>query len=99
MTYGEEDATQRRQETLESLHDRRDKLYHQLKKSFLLLLEKCFVIVSLPLTLEKKSIKTRHSPRLALHSARCRRPSHFTKYVSSLVLKDFTFRTNTIVAN
>ena len=34
MTYGEEDATQRRQETLESLHDRRDKLYHQLKKLF-----------------------------------------------------------------
>ena len=34
MTYGKEDATQRRQETLESLHDRRDKLYHQLKKLF-----------------------------------------------------------------
>ena len=34
MTYGEEDATQRRQETLESLHDRRDKLYHQLEKLF-----------------------------------------------------------------
>ena len=34
MTYGEEDATQRRQETLESLHNRRDKLYHQLKKLF-----------------------------------------------------------------
>ena len=34
MTYGKEDATQRRQETLESLHHRRDKLYHQLKKLF-----------------------------------------------------------------
>ena len=34
MTYGEEDATHRRQETLESLHNRRDKLYHQLKKLF-----------------------------------------------------------------
>ena len=34
MTYGEEDATQRRQETLESLHNRRDKLYHQLEKLF-----------------------------------------------------------------
>ena len=34
MTYGEEDATQRRQETLESLHDRHDKLYHQLKNLF-----------------------------------------------------------------
>ena len=34
MTYGEEDATQRRQETLESLHHRRDKLYHQFKKLF-----------------------------------------------------------------
>jgi len=34
MTYGEEDATQRCQETLESLHDRRDKLYHQLEKLF-----------------------------------------------------------------
>ena len=34
MTYGEEDATQRRQETLETLHDRRDKLYHQLEKLF-----------------------------------------------------------------
>ena len=34
MTYGKEDATQRRQETLESLHDRRDKLYHQLEKLF-----------------------------------------------------------------
>ena len=34
MTYGEEDATQRRQETLESLHNRHDKLYHQLRKLF-----------------------------------------------------------------
>jgi len=34
MTYGKDDATQRRQETLESLHDRRDKLYHQLEKLF-----------------------------------------------------------------
>ena len=34
MTYGEEDTTQRRQETLETLHDRRDKLYHQLEKLF-----------------------------------------------------------------
>jgi len=34
MTYGEEGATQPRQETLETLHDRRDKLYHQLEKLF-----------------------------------------------------------------
>jgi len=34
LTYGEEDTIQQRQETLETLHYRRDKLYHQLEKLF-----------------------------------------------------------------
>ena len=47
----------------------------------MLMSEKKTFFIVFNLTLEK-SIKTRHSARLALHSARCRRPSHFTKCVS-----------------